>query len=62
MFSLATDGQLDDSSRSNQPPQQLDLAQSFNDMRVSPSSTPLHRLPQLAPATHYQAAAAAGLL
>ena len=36
MFSLATEGQ--DSSRGSQPPQQLDLAQSFNDMRVSPSS------------------------
>ncbi len=37
MFSLATEGQ--DSSRGSQLPQQLDLAQSFNDMRVSPSST-----------------------
>ncbi|KAI9454451.1 HECT-domain-containing protein [Lactarius psammicola] len=37
MFSLATEGQ--DSSRASQLPQQLDLAQSFNDMRVSPSTS-----------------------
>jgi hypothetical protein len=36
MFSLATEGQ--DSSRS-QPPPQLDLAQSFTDMLVSPSTS-----------------------
>ncbi|KAH9020059.1 HECT-domain-containing protein [Lactarius hengduanensis] len=38
MFSLATEGQ--DISRDSQATQQLDLARSFNDMRVSPSSTP----------------------
>ncbi|KAI9452481.1 hypothetical protein BJY52DRAFT_1214552, partial [Lactarius psammicola] len=37
MFSLATERQH--SSRSSQPPQQLDLAWSFNDMRTSRSST-----------------------
>ncbi|KAH8977835.1 HECT-domain-containing protein [Lactarius akahatsu] len=37
MFSLATEGQ--DISRDSQATQQLDLARSFNDMRVSPSST-----------------------
>jgi E3 ubiquitin-protein ligase NEDD4 len=37
MFSLATESQ--DSSRGSQPPQQLDLAQSFNDMHLSPSTS-----------------------
>ncbi len=37
MFSLATEGR--DSSRGSQPPRQLDLAQSFNDMHISRSST-----------------------
>jgi E3 ubiquitin-protein ligase NEDD4 len=36
MFSIATEGQ--EPSRTSQPPQQLDLAQSLNDIRLSPSS------------------------
>jgi E3 ubiquitin-protein ligase NEDD4 len=38
MFSLSTEGQ--ESSRSSQLPQQLDLASSLNDMHISPSSQP----------------------
>jgi hypothetical protein len=37
ILSLATEGQ--NSSRGSQPPQQLGLVQSFNDMRVSPSAS-----------------------
>ncbi|KAI0294622.1 hypothetical protein B0F90DRAFT_1890995, partial [Multifurca ochricompacta] len=39
MFSLATEGQQQSSRSSSQPPQQLDLAQPFNDMRISHSSS-----------------------
>jgi E3 ubiquitin-protein ligase NEDD4 len=38
MFSLSTEGQ--ESSRSSQLPQQLDLASSLNDMHISPPSQP----------------------